>query len=151
MLTPQRLLADLYASPERIAFAADGLTAGTGRCWRGRIGAANWTVADVPLLDEAAEILGPIDLSPGCGRRAADLEYASEVLDLMGGGETPTRTNPDEVGLVSMVSAANLADLHTEVADWTSTAERAAPTGNGPTGTSSSTRRRSCRRWPGGW
>ena len=37
-----------------------------------------------------------------------------------------TGLNPDEVGLVSMVSAANLASLHTEVADWSSTADRAA-------------------------
>ena len=59
-------------------------------------------------------------------RYAADLEYVEEVLDLMGAGEAGEESNPDEVGLVSMVSAANLAELHTEVADWTSTAERAA-------------------------
>jgi hypothetical protein len=83
-------------------------------------------VADVPLLDEAAEILGPLDLSPASAVSAADLEYVEEVLDLMGAGELAEEANPDDVGLVSMVSAANLAELHTEVADWTSTAERAA-------------------------
>jgi DNA helicase IV len=125
VLTPQRLLADLYSSPDRIAFAADGLTP-RDRELLARPAGANWTVADVPLLDEAAELLGPIDLSPAAGVSSADLEYASEVLDLMGAGEAGEDLNPDEVGLVSMVSAANLAELHNEVADWTSTAERAA-------------------------
>jgi DNA helicase IV len=45
-----------------------------------------WTVADVPLLDEAAELLGPADLGPDtAARRAeaerqADIEYARELL-----------------------------------------------------------------------
>jgi DNA helicase IV len=125
VLTAQRLLADLYASPERIAFAAESLSAGDRALLARPVGAAKWTVADVPLLDEAAEILGPIDLSAGAAV-AADLDYASEVLDLLGGGENADETNSEEVGLVSMLSAANLADLHTEVADWTSTADRAA-------------------------
>ena len=94
VLTAQRLLADLYASPERIAFAAEALTAGDRALLARPIGAANWTVADVPLLDEAAEVLGPIDLSPAAAVDAADLEYASEVLDLMGGGEAGDETNP---------------------------------------------------------
>ena len=126
VLTAQRLLAELYSSTERIAFAADGLTDGDRALLARPTGAANWTVADVPLLDEAAEVLGPIDLSPAAAVDAADLEYAGEVLDLMGAGEAGEGLNPDEVGLVSMVSAANLASLHTEVADWSSTADRAA-------------------------
>ncbi len=126
VLTAQRLLADLYASPERIAFAAESLTAGDRALLARPVAPAQWTVADVPLLDEAAEVLGPIDLSPGAAVAAADLDYASEVLDLMGGGENADETHSDEVGLVSMLSAANLADLHAEVADWTSTSDRAA-------------------------
>ena len=126
VLTAQRLLAELYSSKERIAFAAESLTAGDRALLSRPTGAANWTVADVPLLDEAAEVLGPIDLSPAAAVDAADLEYAGEVLDLMGAGEAGEGLNPDEVGLVSMVSAANLASLHTEVADWSSTADRAA-------------------------
>ena len=126
VLTAQRLLADLYGSNERIAFAAESLTDADRALLARPVGASNWTVADVPLLDEAAEILGPIDLSPAAAVDAADLEYAGEVLDLMGAGEAGEGLNPDEVGLVSMVSAANLASLHTEVADWTSTADRAA-------------------------
>jgi len=125
LLTAQRLLADLYASPGRLAFAADALSAGDRALLARPTGAANWTVADVPLLDEAAEILGPIELSPADAGAATDLEYASEVLDLLGGGESADEVPSDEVGLVSMVSAHNLAGLHAELADWTSTADRA--------------------------
>ena len=125
-LTAQKLLADLYSSPERIEFAAGNLTPGDRALLVRTTGADKWTVADVPLLDEAAEILGPLDLSPAAAVSAADLEYAEEVLDLMGAGELAEESNPDDVGLVSMVSAANLAGLHAEIADWTSTAERAA-------------------------
>ena len=125
LLTAQRLLGDLYASPGRLAFAAESLSAADrsllGRPDRPR----DWTPADVPLLDEAAEILGPVDIATR-GRAAADLEYATEVVDMMGGGEFADDSDPDEVGLVSMVSAANLAELHAEAVDWTSTAERAA-------------------------
>ena len=122
-LTAQKLLADLYSSPERIEFAAGNLTPGDRALLVRMTGADRWTVADVPLLDEAAEILGPLDLSPAAAVSAADLKCVEEVLDLMGAGELAEESNPDDVGLVSMVSAANLAELHTEIADWTSTAE----------------------------
>jgi DNA helicase IV len=57
---------------------------------------------------------------------AAELEYAGEVLDLMGVSSDPDETYGDEAPLVSMVSAANLASLHNDVVTMTSTAERAA-------------------------
>ena len=126
LLTAQRLLGDLYASTDRLTFAAESLSAADRALLARPDRPRDWTPADVPLLDEAAEILGPIETSGGRGRSTADLEYASEVVDMMGGGEFADETNSDEVGLVSMVSAANLAELHAEVADWTSTAERAA-------------------------
>ena len=126
VLSPQRLLADLFTSADRLAFAADGLTPRDRDLLLRPSRSAGWSAADVPLLDEAAEILGPIDLASAVSADADDLEYAAEVLDLMGAGEAGEDLNPDDVGLVSMVSAANLAALHTEVADWSSTAERAA-------------------------
>ena len=49
----------------------------------------------MPLLEEAAEVLGPIDLSPAAAASAADLDYASEVLDLMGAGEAGEDLNAD--------------------------------------------------------
>ncbi len=128
-LTPQRLLADLLGSPERIEFAAEGLRPADRELLARPEDPAGWTDADVPLLDEAAELLGT--LAPATVARAASSAggengYAAEVLDLLGANED---LDPEDVGLhslVGMVSAATLAGLHEEVTDWTSTAERAA-------------------------
>ena len=59
-LTPQRLLAELYASPERLAAAGAGLDLSGLH----RAEAARWTVSDAPLLDELAELLGPVPSRP---------------------------------------------------------------------------------------
>ncbi|GAA2985807.1 HelD family protein [Streptosporangium longisporum] len=56
-LTPQRLIADLLASPEALLSAAPGLS-GAERAALLRPHGEPWSVGDVPLLDEAAELLG---------------------------------------------------------------------------------------------
>ena len=75
VLTPQRLLAELYASLERLASAgADpGLLRTEGE---------PWTVADAPLLDELAELLGPVPERSGASTEPDD-RYAAEVLDIL--------------------------------------------------------------------
>ena len=57
----------------------------------------------------------------------------------------------EDLGLVAtdLLYAEDLADRFVEH-DTRELAERAPPTATGPTGTSSSTRRRSCPRWTGG-
>lgn len=114
LLTPEQLLADLYA----------------GRCFR--IGAPElyredadaWTVSDVPLLDELAELLG----SDGAAERAAkreeeeQLEYARGVMDVLSIDE---RADDDEYIVTDFVNADVLAVRH-EVRDHRSLAERAA-------------------------
>ena len=128
-LTPQRLLADLLGSAERIEFAAESLRPRDRELLLRSDDPAGWTAADVPLLDEAAELLGVLDAAGAAaavGGGADDGGYAAEVLDLLGANED---LDPEDVGLhsmVGMVSAATLAGLHDEVVDWTSTAERAA-------------------------
>src|SRR5262249_9104649 len=57
VLTPQRLLVDLFASAERLEAAAAGLTVDERQRLLRPLDAA-WTAADVPLLDEAVELLG---------------------------------------------------------------------------------------------
>src|SRR5262249_28615328 len=52
VLTPQRLLTDLFASPERIASAAPELSPPEQRLLRREPG-DGWACSDVPLLDEA--------------------------------------------------------------------------------------------------
>jgi DNA helicase IV len=92
-LTPRQLVGDLLASAERLAAAGAGLDAAErGLLLRpapagdGRDPDGGWTPADVPLLDEAAVLLGD---DGARARRAearqaeqdrAELAYAREVL-----------------------------------------------------------------------
>src|SRR5262249_15635869 len=59
-LTPQRLLGDLFGSKERLEAAAPGLEPEERDALLREPG-GGWTAADVPLLDEAAELLGDDD------------------------------------------------------------------------------------------
>ena len=66
VLTPEALLAPLYASPERLR------AAGADRAlWRADGDA--WTVSDVPLLDELVDLLGR-DKAADAGRRDSERE-----------------------------------------------------------------------------
>ena len=96
-LTPRQLLADLYADPERLASAAPFLTAAERELLH-RPRGSEWTTADVPLLDEAAELLGEDDSAAStvarqqAEQRRQDLEYARGALQLRGGGDFPRVT-----------------------------------------------------------
>jgi DNA helicase IV len=87
-LTPQRLVGGLLGSPERLA-AAGGVLDPAERALLLRPAVAGehaWTPADVPLLDEAAVLLGDDGArarraeARQAERERADLDYAREVL-----------------------------------------------------------------------
>jgi DNA helicase IV len=78
-LRPERLLRDLYAQPWRLDTAGRGLSTWE-RALLARDRSAPWTPADVPLLDEAAELLGTEDTATVTAAPSAELEYAREVL-----------------------------------------------------------------------
>lgn len=88
-LTPEQVIADLWADPDLLATAAPRLSAHERALLARRRGAA-WTVADVPLLDEAAELLGEDDeparraAAIAASERAAEEEYARGVLEMTG-------------------------------------------------------------------
>jgi hypothetical protein len=116
-LTPEKLLADLYARPAYLARVTPGWSE-ADRAALARPRSAPMTVSDVPLLDEAAELLGELDDS-GEARRAAreaqrgrDLENAERAIENM--------------GVQGMVSAEALAAGFEEDAATMTTAERAA-------------------------
>ena len=68
LLTPQQLLEDLLTDEDRLASAASGLSAADRDLLLRKPG-GGWTPADIPLLDEAAELLGEDDsATPGRGR-----------------------------------------------------------------------------------
>jgi DNA helicase IV len=88
-LTPQALLADLWARPELLAAAAPRLSARERELLK-RDRDLPWTLADVPLLDEAAELLGEDDeparraAAIAASERQAEAEYARGVLEMTG-------------------------------------------------------------------
>ncbi|MGY0018774.1 HelD family protein [Streptomyces sp. cg35] len=94
-------------------------------------GPADWTPADVPLLDEAAEILGYDDAAERAAAEAARQEriaYAQGVLDLSRGSETYEFEDEDESEVLAahdIVDAERVADWYGED-DHRSAAERAA-------------------------
>ena len=119
-LTPQQLLAGLLGEEGALRRAATGLNdAERDALLRSRL-AGEWTVADVPLLDEAAELLGTDDSADRAMRRIAERErreeerYAEGVLQI---------TGLDGQGFVD---AATLAGRNRDTGPELTTAERAA-------------------------
>jgi len=101
-LTPQRLLEDLFADPARLASAAPTLPAAERAALLREPGGL--TAADVPLLDEAAELLGQderVARALSAREQAQRVAYAQGVLDIAAGSRDPS----DEV-----LSVADLLD-----------------------------------------
>jgi DNA helicase IV len=122
-LAPQRLLEELFADPARLATAAPALTAAERAALLRKPG--GWSTADVPLLDEAAELLGRderTDQARSARERAQRIAYAQGVLDIAvgsGGAAEEVLTAAD------VLDAAALAERH-ETPDYRTVAERAA-------------------------
>jgi DNA helicase IV len=121
LLTPERLLTELFAEPRRLARA--GVPAAARMVLHRARG--GWSAADVPLLDEAAKLLG-VDTTAVAARderrRREHLRFARQVLaqaDLLGA------VGDDVLAADGTVSAEALAARHTED-DHRTMAERAA-------------------------
>ena len=123
-LTAQRLVADFLAEPVHLPEAdAEAIRRSDGA----------WTPADVPLLDEAAELLGEDDSAAQAAaesERQERIAYAQGVLDLSYGSRTQEFEDRDDedsevLAAHDLVDAELLADRHEE-ADHRSAAERAA-------------------------
>ena len=126
-LTPQWLLAGLFGSRARLDAAAAALDPADREALFRTRGDA-WTVSDVPLLDEAAELLGPVD--PDSAQRLAGLEerpreeYARGVLQIL---ELDDEELDDGqvLSAVDLIDPARLSERHLE-RDSRDLAERAA-------------------------
>ncbi|MBM7775427.1 DNA helicase IV [Actinokineospora baliensis] len=119
VLTPQDLLGSLYASPERLrsAGADESLL---------RVDSTEWTVSDVPLLDELVDLLGP-DKAPDEAaerERKAEAAYAAKVLDSMISRED-MMDDEDHLFATDLLFAEDLAERFVEQ-DTRDLAERAA-------------------------
>ncbi len=143
-LTPQQLVADFLADPthlsaadasaiRRTAFREDlaGLDEDAPAGSRGST--PTWTPADVPLLDEAAELLGEDDRvarAAAAQERAEKVAYAQGVLEVSFASRTyefeDKDTGESEVlGAHDIIDAERMAERHEE-ADHRSAAQRAA-------------------------
>ena len=116
-VTPQKLVSDLFSKPARLASAAPGM-APQQRAMLLRDADSPWTPADVPLLDEAAELLGEDDQAARAEAKAANERRASEVAY--------ARQVLESTGASGMVSAEMLADRFSTTGPSLTTAERAA-------------------------
>jgi DNA helicase IV len=125
-ITPQRLVADFLAAPEEFLPAADAAAVR-------RPVTRRWTVADVPLLDEAAELLGEDDRMVrlrAAREREAQIAYAQGVLDVSYASRTYEFEDKDEedsevLSAHDIIDAERFAERHEED-DHRSAAERAA-------------------------
>jgi DNA helicase IV len=121
LLTPEQALAGLLRSPEAVGSAAAAVLSRPERALLTRASSpGSWTVADVPLLDELAELLGVDNSEQKRKRREMEraqrleAKYAQEVLDITG------------IADLGMVDAETLAAWNRDNGPELSTAERAA-------------------------
>ena len=128
-LTPQQVLRDLFASPERIASAAPDLTPAERDALvrRGR----GFSSADAPLLDELAELLG---IDDNAEREQANRQWRNQIADAQGAldiltGSAPQdledELDPEILMAYDLIDASQLASRQDSGARLT-TAERAA-------------------------
>ncbi|WP_328668156.1 AAA family ATPase [Streptomyces sp. NBC_00322] len=126
-LTPQQFLADYLAHPKHLPEDDAELIRRTG---------GGWTAADVPLLDEAAELLGEDNsaaLAAAEAERARQIAYAQGVLDVSYASRTyefEDKQDIDEdasevLAAHDIIDAERMAERQEE-ADHRSAAERAA-------------------------
>lgn len=116
-LTPEKLIEDLFAKPYRLAQVAHELS-DDERAALARPAGSPWTESDIPLLDEAAELLGEDNQAAkaqarrDAEQRAETLDYARQVLENSGSGG-------------GLVNADVLADRFATGGSYLTTAERA--------------------------
>ncbi|MFC4947795.1 AAA family ATPase [Pseudonocardia sp. GCM10023141] len=129
VLTPERLLADLYGSRERLA----AISTDVDLTVLHRDVAEAWTVSDAPLLDEAVEVLGAVPYQPAPTADAAedgaaddgtaddDAVFAEGVLEIF---ENYDRDDDESLRAVDVIDAARLAERNA-AADHRTVVERA--------------------------
>ncbi len=120
ILTPETLLAPLYASPERLyaAGAHQALCRADGEAW---------TVSDVPLLDELVDLLGRDKQADQTAERERnhEAEYAAGVLNLLEIASEDSMDDEEQLRAQHMIYAEDLAERFLE-RDTRELAERAA-------------------------
>ena len=123
-MTPEKLLSELFSKPGHLEAAAPGLSPEELRLLR-RSPDSPWTESDIPLLDEAAELLGELDASAGRDhalreeQRKRDLANAERAIE-------NTEGFLEDSGAHGILSAEDLADHNTVGEARLTAADRAA-------------------------
>ncbi|GGE78859.1 HelD family protein [Nesterenkonia cremea] len=121
--TPQNLLEDLFSRPQYLADVAPQLTR-QERDLLAREKGTPFTISDVALLDEAAELLGDLDETAGReearqkAAREKDLENAQKAVE----NATPQLA---EMGIEGFLDAESVAAMNDESGPSLSASERA--------------------------
>ncbi|GAA1818547.1 UvrD-helicase domain-containing protein [Nesterenkonia flava] len=121
--TPQNLLEDLFSKPGYLADVAPSLSEQERALLRREPGSP-FTLADVPLLDEAAELLGDLDETAGReearqkAMREKDLENAKKAVE-------NATAQLEEMGIEGFLNADDVVALNTESGPALTAAERA--------------------------
>ncbi|MFD1712937.1 HelD family protein [Amnibacterium flavum] len=115
-LSPEKLLGDLYARPQWLASLTPQWNE-EKRALLHRDRSSEWTISDVPLLDEAAELLGEAPTASGAAEQAARRQRERDIEN----AENAIRN----MGVEGMVSAEALADGFAESGPRLTAAERA--------------------------
>jgi DNA helicase IV len=129
-LTAERLVGDLLSSREQLTAATPDWSEGD-RVLLHRPAGSAWTPADIPLLDEADELLGVDDTAERAAAhrdRQRRLRRAQDTLDLLHGSrsqDNETADESEELSAGDLLDAEGLAERHAEV-DTRTIAERAA-------------------------
>jgi len=130
VLTPRRVLRDLLSSPERLATAAPDLTEAE-RALLLRERRSGWTPADVPLLDELAELLGVDETAAqqaAAYQRRQAIDYAEGVLEIVEGSRSldfEDEAEDEVLSATDVVDASAFAERYADI-DSRTAADRAA-------------------------
>lgn len=119
-MTPAQLVSELFANPHLLAAAAPKLKEAERDALYRRAGSP-FTEADVPLLDEAAQLLGDFvdpNVAAHTAAYEADVENAKAALQNM-------HTMLENAGIDGVITAEQVAGVNQETAAKLSAAERA--------------------------
>jgi DNA helicase IV len=125
LITAEQLVRELFSDPERLEFAAPSLTAADRLALLRNVDAP-LTVSDIPLIDEAWELIGEISVSDRARQAALveELQYATDTLAALGAEEAGHSDSGISFTL-SMLTPQDIARLHDTSGPVGSTADRA--------------------------
>ncbi len=122
-LTPQKLIDELLSKPSHLSSAAPILSPEEVQLLL-RPSGSSWTEPDIPLLDEAAELLGELDPTGGRDKAAEEQERKRNVTNAVQAIENMGQSMADS-GVDGMLSAEALAEHNAVGESRFSSAERA--------------------------